>query len=397
MSSEVRYKLCICERDFTLGRAAQLAVGLSHDEDDVTHLEWAPVPDAVTSEDDESEYEEVKTPSDEVAKSDVMMVDTEDLDAEGEDDVHVPEQPDGLLKDSLSRRRPTPPLPLSPISNPSSPQPSRKRQRTEHWQPPEYIPDWLPPFPTAGEPLQAAPAPAANSDPALMPNGSVKTERPATPPLQAQVSTASSSADYHTVVPYDQSTLANVPTWHLPSPSERPPDDGPSSKSELLLPAGQQVLLEAYHHILTHPPPARVAPANPGRYRVALALIQQMEKNNRWDAPTTLYGSTAPNPLRVATMPPSYAMPISKGPGTPDGSGSSKDAGEKEEEKRNLPGAYTRHIAPPESITPMLSRPMSRIPGLAKDVLPVRMRVLSTGFLSGGSAAPVLTMVILTL
>ena len=94
MSSEVRRKLRICERDFTLGRAAQLAVGLSHDEDDVTHLEWAPVPDAVTSEDDESEYEEVKTPSDEVAKSDVMMVDTEDLDAEGEDDVHVPEQPD---------------------------------------------------------------------------------------------------------------------------------------------------------------------------------------------------------------------------------------------------------------------------------------------------------------
>ncbi|RPD60727.1 hypothetical protein L227DRAFT_547024 [Lentinus tigrinus ALCF2SS1-6] len=354
---------------------AQLAVGLSHDEDDVTHLEWGLVPDALASEEeDESEYEEIRTPSDDVAKSDVMLVDTEDPDAEGEEDVHVSEHPDGLLKDSFSRRRSTPPLPLSPISNPRP----RKRQRTEKWQPPEYIPDWLPPFPTAGEPQQATPAPAAPSDPAAMPNGAMKAERPATPPLQAQVSTASSSADYHTVVPYDQSTLASVPTWHLPS--EFPPNDTGFSKPELLLPGGQQVLLEGYHHILTHPPPARVGAVNPGRYRVALALVQQMEKYNRWDAPTTLYGSTAPNPPRVAAMPPSYALPISKksGAGTPDGNGSGKESGEKEDEKRALPSTYARHLVPPESITPMLSRSTSRIPGLAKDILPQTVYIRSS-------------------
>ncbi|RDX41285.1 hypothetical protein OH76DRAFT_1412256 [Lentinus brumalis] len=356
---------------------AQLAVGLSHDEDDVTPLEWGPVPDAVASEEeDESEYDEVNTPSDELAKADVMLVDNEDPDADGEEDVRVHEPPDALLKDSLSRRRSTPPLPLSPVSNPSTPQ-SRKRRRTDNWQPPEYIPDWLPPFPT-GEPPQATPAPAAPSDPAAMTNGSLKTERPDTPPLQAQVSTASSSADYHTVVPYDQSTLASVPTWHLPS--ETPPLDTTFAKLEPPLPAGQQLLLEAYHHILTHPPPARVAAVNPGRYRVALALIQQMDKYNRWDAPTTLYGSTAPNPPRVTAMPPSYAVPIAKRPGagTPDSSGSGKESGEKEEEKRALPGAYTRHIAPPESVTPMLSKPMSRIPALAKDVLPQTVYIRSS-------------------
>ncbi|RDX43378.1 hypothetical protein OH76DRAFT_1545016 [Lentinus brumalis] len=334
-------------------RAAQLAVGLSHDEDDVTRLEWGPVPDAFASEEeDESEYD-VNTPSDELAKADVMLVDNEDPDADGEEDVRVPEPPDALLKDSLSRRRSTPPLPLSLVSKTSTPQ-SRKRRRTENWQPPEYIPDWLPPFPT-GEPPQAAPAPAAPSDPAAMTNG-LKTERPDVTSTGVDRVVVRGLPHSRPIQPVYPRICANVASPAKPEPP---------------LSAGQQLLLEAYHHIVTHPPPACVTAVNPGRYRVAL---QQMDKYNRWDAPTTLYGSTAPNPPRVTAVPPSYAVPVAKRlvRALPTG----KKFGEKEEEKRTLPGAYTRHIAPPESVTPMLSKPMSRIPALANDVLPVRTPVL---------------------
>ncbi|KAI0744680.1 hypothetical protein C8Q76DRAFT_700708 [Earliella scabrosa] len=350
----------------------QLAVGLTHDDDDLIPLEWGLVPDPLPSEEeDESEYDEVKTPSDEMAKADVMMVDTEDADAEGEDD--IPIKDDILTKHPLPRRPPTPPLPLSPVSNASPP--PRKRQRTASWQPPAYVPDWLPPFPSDEPTRPASPLPAGAPTPQndhATANSAVKLERPVTPPLQAQVSTASSSADYHTVVPYNESSLANVPVRHLP---RRPSaDDLPPPKAGVQLSSTQHSFLEAYHHILTHPPPPRSSSVNPGRYRVGLVLARQWEKDNRWDAPTTLYGGPAPNPTRVATMPPTYAIPIGKAPGTnsgagtPDGSG--KEKGEKEEEKRTLPhGAYYKHIAPQETIAPVLSRPGSRIPALARDVL----------------------------
>ena len=112
-------------------------------------------------------------------------------------------------------------------------------------------------------------------------------------------------------------SLANVPAWHLPA---RPPMDDTSNTQPPILQT-QPALLGAYHHLLTNPPPSRVTAVNPSRYRVALALIQHTEKNNRWDAPATLYGGPAPNLPRVATMPPSYALPIVKAPGTGSGAG----------------------------------------------------------------------------
>ena len=276
------------------------------------------------------------------------------------------------------RRPPTPPLPPSPISRSSSP--PRKRKRTASWSSPDHIPDFLPPFPADGEPQRvSSPHPIAPNDPVGLANhnGSVKAERPATPPLQAQVSTASSSADYLTVIPYEQSSLASMPAWHLPA---HPPfgELGLSTKShsQTNLPQIQPALLGAYHHLLTHPPSIKVGTVNPARYRVALALVEQSEKQNRWDAPTTLFGSTAANPPRVAPMPPSYAMAIGKGPGTGSGlgtpEGDGKDKGGKEEEKRPLPGAPGRTIAPSERIVPSISRQGSRIPKLARHVLSVR-------------------------
>ena len=279
------------------------------------------------------------------------------------------------LKDPAVRRPPTPPLPLSPVSNPSSP-PPRKRARTAAWSPPEHVPDFLPPFPAEQEPPRAAsPHPTAPGDPLALPGVLVKQERPTTPPLQVQVSTTSSSADYHTIVPYDQSSLANVPAWHLPA---RPPMDDTSNTQTPILQT-QPALLAAYHHLLTNPPSSRVTAVNPARYRVALALIQHTEKNSRWDAPATLYGGTAPNLPRVSTITPSYAIPIVKGPGsgagTPDGSTSGKD-----EEKRPLPSAPPRTIAVAERIVPSIVRQDSRIPQLARHVLSVRLNLFRMKF-----------------
>ncbi|KAI0776783.1 hypothetical protein BD413DRAFT_522614 [Trametes elegans] len=343
--------------------SAQLAVGLRSDEDDRIPLHWAPLPDYLPSEEeDESDYDEIETPEDESVHAVVKTAEhsPHELDVDMADSNAIPP------KDPLTRPPPTPPLPLSPVSNPSTP-PPRKRQRTSSWQPPEHIPDFLPPFPTHDSRRTPTPPPAP-SDPVAMAANPVKLERPTTPPLQqaeaAAVTTTSSanpSADYHTRIPYEESSLSKLPPWHLPQPP--PPGSGHRERSlTSVLPQPQQALLGAYHHILTHPPPQRVTTVNPARYRAALAFLKESESNPRWDAPTTLYSSVAPNPPRVAPMPPSYAVPIAKGPGTPDGN-------PKEEEKRALPGAPPRTIAPCDRLTATVSQPGSRLPKLAREVL----------------------------
>ncbi|KAI0656335.1 hypothetical protein C8Q70DRAFT_935834 [Cubamyces menziesii] len=342
---------------------AQLAVGLRTDQDDRIPLYWGPIPDDLLSEEeDESDYDEVETPEDHSVDADVKMF---DLHPSEDQDVAMSEHHLLSPKESIARRPPTPPLPLSPVSNPSTP--PRKRQRTSSWQPPEYIPDFLPPFPT-DEPRRSPSPPPQPTDPSGMAASPVKLERPNTPPLQqaeaaaaTTTSSANPSADYLTQIPYEESTLSKQPAWHLPQLP--PPSSSPLNKSTLPLPQTQPALLGAYHHILTHPPPPRVSSINPARYRAALALLAESETTPRWDAPTTLFSATAPNPPRVAPMPPSYAVPIGKGPGTPDGK-------EKEEEKRpNLPGAPPRTIVPYERLTPTVSQPGSRIPKLARQVL----------------------------
>ncbi|KAH9846579.1 hypothetical protein C2E23DRAFT_852238 [Lenzites betulinus] len=344
---------------------AQLALGLSGDLDDRIPLFWGPVFDDMPSEEEEeSDFEEVETPDEGSEHADVRMAEDEDV---------IMDEPKLPSKDPLTRPPPTPPLPLSPISNPSSP-PPRKRQRTAGWQPPEYIPDFLPPFPTDDPRRTPSPRP---TDPTAIGASPVKMERPNTPPLAevaaaATTSSAYPSADYLTQIPYEESSLAKQPAWHLPQPP--PADSGSSTRSSMPLPQTQPALLGAYHHILTHPPPARVGAVNPAKYRAALAFLADGESSPRWDAPTTLFGSTAPNPPRVAPMPPSFAVPIGKTPGTPEGK-------EKEEEKRVLPGAPPRMITPCERIVATVSQPGSRLPKLARQVLsgPVYVRTTRLG------------------
>jgi Wiskott-Aldrich syndrome protein len=124
-------------------------------------------------------------------------------------DVHV--SLTSLPKEPSSMGRPTTPvLPLSPISNRSSP--SRKRQRTSSWQPLSHIPDFLPSFPTDSSP---ADQPLSPRSPRMRPP-LLKIESPSSP--LPQPSTPTYPSDYFTSVPYDQSSLSSMPEWHLPTP-----------------------------------------------------------------------------------------------------------------------------------------------------------------------------------
>jgi len=255
----------------------------------------------------------------------------------------------------------TPPLPLSPVSNPTSP--TRKRPRTESWRPPPHIPSFLPPFPVERpslepESLSLPPSAEPSSSTQLLPS---KIEQAAS---LNRVSSAN-PADYTTIVPYSLSNLASTPEWHLPSTlreSRRPVELPPMQPS---IPQIQPSLLGAYHHILTHPPPANPNAANPSRHRVAMALLSQAKKNSHWEPADTLYGTTTSNAPTVAPPGPSYAVPIS----------SLEEKKEKEDEKDkklNLPGAAPRPIGTQERIVPLASHQTSRIPELAREALSVR-------------------------
>lgn len=252
-------------------------------------------------------------------------------------------------------RMTTPPLPLSPISNPSSP--SRKRPRTSNWQPPDYVPDFLPPFPTTTDsppspPSQQSPRPPL-ADPSLTHLEGAKLDKP---PITLSQSLTSTSTDYLSQVPYTQSSLADVPQWHLPSP----PPPAPSRRQlQLALPQTEQALFAAYHHILTHPPPADPPPASLSRHKVAMALLAQTQTTTRWDPPDTMFSGAAPCPPRVATVGPSYPMPVNE------------VKGEGKEKEFKFPQTNSRPVSSLERLSPSIIQQSSRIPELARHILPV--------------------------
>lgn len=333
---------------------------------EVIPLEYAPLPDILPDdnddEDDEDDNEpeeedepsrqegttEVEPPSAKVRKHDEMELldDFPPLRRVSQLPVTPPPQPT------------TPPLPLSPISNPSSP--ARKRPRTENWQPPDHIPSFLPPFPSASrvspEPEPLPLASLASRNPAA--------DRPASPPRHS----STAPADYATAVPYTDSSLSGIPEWHLPAsllPSSTSSSQLSSSHPRLPTPQVPPSLIAAYHHILTHPPPANPNAANPSRHRVAMALLDQTQKKSRWEPADTLYANLTPNLPTVAPFGPSYAVPVNATP-----QNEKKDEDGKDKEKR-LPGVHPRSVVPFERGSPLISSQTSRIPELAREVLPV--------------------------
>jgi Wiskott-Aldrich syndrome protein len=271
-----------------------------------------------------------------------------------------------LGKNREPPERTIPPLPLSPISN-SSP-PSHKRSRTASWQPPPHIPDFLPPFPTTiGSPpsplIVSSPQPGQFEPPSVQAMDA-KVEKP--PLSLAQAITSSSSAsDYLVQVPYSQSSLSGVAEWHLPS-AQPASKSVPARQPRLPTPQTEQALFTAYHHILTHPPPSNGNSQTPSRHRIAIALLSQIQTTPRWEPPDTLYSGVAPCPPRVATIGPTYPM------ATGDIGSDSKARTEKDVK---FPPAIPRPVSSNERLTPLISQQASRIPDLARRVLPVSRKV----------------------
>ncbi|KAI6013188.1 hypothetical protein BKA83DRAFT_679460 [Pisolithus microcarpus] len=227
--------------------------------------------------------------------------------------------------------------------------------------------NFLPPLPGALEPRPASPPPVPEQ---------VKLERPRSPLPQHIASTA--GADYTTQIPYADSVLAAAPPWHLPNPpssflsssSSKSQAAAAAAAARFPTPSPQQALLSAYHHILTHPVD-QVAPPNPAKHKVAMSLLAQIQSNTRWDAPTTLYGNIVPCPPRVTSISPSYPVALS----TLEDIRAGKEVDEK---KSMLPPAPPRHVFSSERPVYLASQQGSRLPELARQVLPGSVQARTT-------------------
>ncbi|KAI5119342.1 hypothetical protein M0805_004019 [Coniferiporia weirii] len=319
-----------------------LADGRRQENDDAIALVYAemPTPGSLTEEDDDEEVEAH-------VNGDFAM-------------------PNGNGKADV--RMVTPTLPPSPISNPSSP--ARKRARLANWSPPSHIPDFLPPYPTSSTadvspPLSPSPLIKAEAESMLPPPVSAperERERLPTPPPQ-QLSTATSAADYLTPVPYNMSSLSSVPESHL-SDWHNSRNVAPIHGHALQLqkrkhepPAIMPSLVTAYHHILTHPPPSHPS-TNPARHRVALAMLAQAYKAPRWSAADTLFANGAAPRPRVVAPAPAYPVSLSTGKG-------------KDEPPPVMPASTSRPVMVPETVVPLSHQPSSRIPDIARAILPL--------------------------
>lgn len=310
-------------------------------------LVYAPVPDDLlenSSDDGGDEEEHVDDVSEEIEHRPIT------------NGVHSP------MKDTPPRIS-TPPLPLSPISNVSSP--PRKRKRANSSYAASHIPYFLPPYPS--EIIAATRPPSPRSpppEPSQLPP--IKIERPASP--LPQLSTPTYASDYLTCVPYSHSSLSSMPESHLPS--SRAPRQSQANPPRQPTLQTQPTLFAAYHHILTRPVPPS-SNANLSRHKVAMALLALTQNNPRWDPPSTLYSSSAPCPPRVSVIGPTFPTLVSDVPSGLSALGDLKAVDADRERKANLLPLPPRAVFSNERITSLISQQSSRIPELARHVLPV--------------------------
>lgn len=244
---------------------------------------------------------------------------------------------------------PLPILPLSPVSNPASPT-YRKRHRPVDWDPPDHVPEFLPPFPTMED---APPSPQAE----VMPEP-IQQQQQAAP---AEALTSLAGADWLMPVPYNQSSLASQPEFHLPAHLPLPEPREP----KLPTPKADQALIGAYHHVLTHRQSTNTtANGNPLRHKVAMALLSLAQNTPRWDVPDTLFSNMTSNQARVTAMGPAH--PIALG----DSHGAQVMKNNKD---FKFPTVTQRTVVAPDKLTSVVSQPSSRLPDLSKLVLPVRL------------------------
>ncbi|KAJ7145926.1 hypothetical protein C8R44DRAFT_4720 [Mycena epipterygia] len=231
--------------------------------------------------------------------------------------------------------------------------PPPKRQRTLDWD--GHIPDFLPPFPTITDVVDS---PRAESP------------HPMPPPLQSAVplvpqltATSTSAADYVLQIPYEESSLAEVPEWHLPGAPPHPPARPPAPTTTFTV-SPELALYKAFHHILKNPQ-RETTTSTPARHRVAMALLTHTQIVPRWDLPDTMYAASTPAPPRAWPIVPTFAVPITEpSPVAP----------------RRFPPTH-RTVAAPDRIAPLVGAQGSRIPELARRVLapPIYARVTRLG------------------
>ncbi|KIK54643.1 hypothetical protein GYMLUDRAFT_249360 [Collybiopsis luxurians FD-317 M1] len=317
---------------------AQLSEGLRADTDDLIPLHYGQVPpelEQTLGEEDEEDEEQ-----DASANEDFAMDTSEPFSAAF--------KRDSIMDDPLS--------------------PARKRQRTMDWDPPEHVPSFFPPFPST---THDSPPPSSPHSPRILPTDSLlhplqgagiekpPTPPPVNPPQQAIASTSAAASDYLVQVPYSQSSISSVSEWHLPSsqPStalSRPEPRWPT-------PATEPSLIVAYHDILTHPTPSSAQTANPQRHKVAMALLALTQSTPRWDLPDTLFSNLVTNQPRTSSIGPTYPVLIGDPPAT--------EAGKKDKDFK-FPSTAPRSVASTERISQLVSQQGSRIPELARHVLP---------------------------
>ncbi|EGN94878.1 hypothetical protein SERLA73DRAFT_114335 [Serpula lacrymans var. lacrymans S7.3] len=244
---------------------------------------------------------------------------------------------------------------LNGHTHPMPPPPSHWNEKYPH------VPSFLPPFPHENsKEVQKPPSPSVPHP--------VKVERPPSPLPQHVSSTA--IPDYITQVSYSQSTLASQPEWHLPS---HPPSGPPIRNSSSQTPSTHPSLIAAYHHILTQPPPHTTS-VNPSKHKISMALLSQTQENSRWTAPDSLYSSVTPCPPRVTPIGPTYAVPLTALQDNRAG----KDEAKEPEKRFPYPPTPPRPVFTNERSIFLASRHASRIPDLARQVLPGSVYIRTT-------------------
>jgi hypothetical protein len=253
-----------------------------------------------------------------------------------------------------SQPAPKPPaiaLPPSPVSNPPSPGYSRKRLRANNWEPPDHVPDFLPPFPAASYPtpeeMTGVDTPqdsTQNKESTPLPDRQLSPSPPPTAP--------GAKASYLSSVPYESSTISTRNTSHLPRAPEKlpPPDKDQTTPAS----AVHHSLLVAQHHLLTTPTPDPATQV-PSRHTLALGLLQSSRA--RYGPADTLFSASEPTRLRLSA--PNANFPV---------------ANNVEEQKRPMPH-LTRAFMTGEPLAALTSVQTSRIPSLARYVLTVRASI----------------------
>lgn len=246
---------------------------------------------------------------------------------------------DGTITMDLSTPPPVVPplvLPLSPpisergLSPPSSPDSrSSKRARHASWDPPEHVPDFLPPFPGSfvrTGALEGAPiSQSAVVLPATAPQPKQSEQQP---PPQRRIPlplrpAVTSKSTYTKSIKYGQSSMAGKPVdlpdqslWDQGIPPTPGEGSGLGSWKKKGGQSSLQPLIAAYHVLQADPQPA----TNPSRLRVAHLLGSTAP--SRYTSADSLFAISSPSPPRFPPPTPNHAVPIPP----EDGSGLPKSA-----------------------------------------------------------------------